>query len=455
MSSTPAAKAPLNSIIWADKYSPMRISEILGNAEAVSKIVKWLSTWSTGRIPEKRAILLSGPTGTGKTAMAYAIANESGYELVEVNASDKRDKETVRKVIGSSAAMPSLLGGTKGRILLIDEVDGLSGDEDRGGVSAMIEAIKETTSPIILTANDKWDTKIRSLQSLCIDVEVRRIQASTIINALSRICQEEGVKTNLEALKLIAENSSGDLRSAINDLQAIAEGRNEITLEDVGNISARRDRVKGTFDGLRAMFHSENLRQAVSSVESLDMDQDMIIQWIYENIPKEFADPSELSQAFYMLSRADIFLGRIRKNQDWGLLSYVYELMSGGVALARKIPSKRFVTYSFPNYIKALSATRSRRTAQKEVCLKLGAKSHESAREILHEYLPTIKTIIENNPRAATEFIKWFDLAEEDVSTITGGKKIKVMKAEPTKTAERKKKVSAETPQQTKQTHLF
>ena len=447
--------APNRSSTWADKYSPRKSSEVLGNRDAVSKIERWLTSWDAGRMPDKRAVLLSGPTGTGKTSMVYAIGNESGREVVEVNASDKRDRETVRKIIGSSATLGSLFDDKKSRILLIDEVDGLSGNEDRGGVAAIIETVKETVNPIIMTANDKWDTKIRALHRLCLMIEVRRLQTSTILNMLTKICQNEGIEPNLEALKAIADNSGGDLRSAINDLQAIAEGRSAISLADVKNLSSRRDRLQGIFDGLREMFHAESMSKAISSIESLDMDYEMLIQWVYENIPREFTDPHELVQAFDALSRADIFLGRIKRYQDWGLLSYVYQLMSAGVALSRTTPSNRFVNYSFPNYVRELSNTRSKRSALKDVCLKMKAKCHASTHEVLQEFLPSVQTIIENDAKAATEIAKWFALTEEDLETITGGKKIKLLKVEQPKQSLPKRTRARQKDKEAKQTRLI
>jgi replication factor C large subunit len=455
MNALPPLRIAVSNTIWADKYSPGKISEVLGNNEAVSKIVKWLSAWRGEGVPEKRAILLCGPTGTGKTAMVYAISNELGYEVVEVNASDKRDRETVRRVVGAYASQSSLFGDTKARLLLIDEVDGLSGDEDRGGVSAMIETIKEARNPIILTANDKWDQKIRSLQSHCLILDIRRIQTVTVVNALTKICQREGIKPNAESLRIIAENSGGDLRSAINDLQAVAEGRTEISPDDVKSLRTARDRVKGIFDGLRGMFQARSLSEAKASLDSLDMDHDMLIQWIYENIPREFSDPSELVQGFNALSRADMFLGRIKRHQDWGLLSYVYDLMSGGVSLAREVPSKRFVNYSFPNYIRALSVSRSRRAALKEISSKIAARCHASTHEVLQEYLPMIKIAIENDPKMAADMIKRFELNEDDLDVITGGKKIKIMKKEKVKSTESKKLKTKPKTEESKQTLLL
>nr|MDO8134400.1 hypothetical protein [Candidatus Njordarchaeum guaymaensis] len=310
-------------------------------------------------------------------------------------------------------------------------------------------------NPIILTANDKWDPKIRSLQSHCMILDIRRIQTSTIVNALTKICQKEGVKSNPEALRIIAENSNGDLRSAINDLQAVAEGKTEMSLDDVKGLRTMRDRVKGIFDGLRGMFQAGSLNEARSSLESLDMDHDMLIQWVYENIPREFSNPSELAQGFNALSRADMFLGRIKRHQDWGLLSYVYDLMSGGVSLAREVPSKRFVNYSFPNYIRALSASRSKRSALKETCSKIAARSHASTREVFQEYLPMIQTVIENDPKMGADMIEKFELTEDDLDVITGGKKIKRMKKDAAKSTEPKKTKTKPKTEEIKQTLLF
>jgi hypothetical protein len=87
--------------------------------------------------------------------------------------------------------------------------------------------------------------------------------------------------------------------------------------------------------------------------------------------------------------------------------------------------------------------------------LKVGSKAHASTRETLHEYLPTVSTIMENNARMAAKMIKWFDFTEEDIDAITGGKKIKVAKEEKPKKPEQKKTKAKGKPKETKQTLLL
>ncbi|MHA1223477.1 MAG: AAA family ATPase [Candidatus Heimdallarchaeaceae archaeon] len=136
------------SIPWVEKYRPKRIEEFVGNKKAVLTLEKWFTTWNR---QTKKAALLSGPAGVG---VLYLI-NKYKYEYVEVNASDKRNKKAVERLVGMSSTEGTVLQGSKVRkVILVDEADGLFGNEDRGGGSALSKAIEKTRIPIICTAND-------------------------------------------------------------------------------------------------------------------------------------------------------------------------------------------------------------------------------------------------------------------------------------------------------------
>src|SRR3989338_8996697 len=114
------------------KYIPKTTKEIFGQDDVIDKLKNFIINFSREK---KNSVLIYGPSGTGKTCSVYAIANELGHEVVEVNASDMRNAEQINQKVGNAINQQSLFAN--GKIILVDEVDGLSGHEDRGGVQAI------------------------------------------------------------------------------------------------------------------------------------------------------------------------------------------------------------------------------------------------------------------------------------------------------------------------------
>ena len=139
------------AIEWAEKYRPQTLKEIIGNKKAVQDLQTWAEKWLSG-IPERRAVILHGPAGVGKTSTAHALARDLGWEVIELNASDQRTAGVIEKVAGSAASMNALFGGK--RLIILDEADNLHGTADRGGMRAIAGIIKSTLQPIVLIAND-------------------------------------------------------------------------------------------------------------------------------------------------------------------------------------------------------------------------------------------------------------------------------------------------------------
>ena len=157
------AQSVTHALPWVEKYRPEYFIDFVGNKEAVKSLENWLKTWNQQR---KKVALLAGPAGVGKTSVVYYLIRKYKYEFVEVNASDKRNKKAVERLVGKSSTEGTVMQGAKVRkLILVDEADGLFGNEDRGGGSALAQAVQNTRIPIICTANDPSASAIKSGQA--------------------------------------------------------------------------------------------------------------------------------------------------------------------------------------------------------------------------------------------------------------------------------------------------
>ena len=133
--------------MWTEKYRPKVLSEVAGNDDLRGKINQWLRTWDSSFKP----ILLQGTPGVGKTSLIYALANELNYHVIELNASDKRTKNTLQSSLEPLFQSTTLFN--EKILVLIEEVDGLDSRADYGGVDFLIDTIDSISVPIIITCN--------------------------------------------------------------------------------------------------------------------------------------------------------------------------------------------------------------------------------------------------------------------------------------------------------------
>ena len=171
--------------IWVQKYAPKEERDIVGNPSAVQSLNEYLIHFGK-KDASSNAVILVGPPGTGKTATAYVMASKYDYDLLEINASDVRNEEIINRNIGT-AALKKSLKNKNGTIILVDEVDGISGVQDRGGIGALLKIIKTTKNPIILTANDLSDQKFNTLKRTIKEIKYKSIQKTTILKVLQKI----------------------------------------------------------------------------------------------------------------------------------------------------------------------------------------------------------------------------------------------------------------------------
>ena len=141
-------------MMWSEKYRPKDIPEMIGNEEARATLLEWFAKWKKGTKP----ILVVGPPGIGKTTIASLISKKFGYDMIGLNASDVRNKSNINDVLRPVLGNVSVLGTP---MIFIDEVDGIHGRSDFGGVEALVAILKESTVPIILAANSDLSDKMK------------------------------------------------------------------------------------------------------------------------------------------------------------------------------------------------------------------------------------------------------------------------------------------------------
>jgi replication factor C large subunit len=402
---------------WTVKHRPKSLAEIVGNTEAVGKFVDWIKSWEKG-IPKKRACFLYGPPGIGKTVTVEATAHDFGMEFVEKNASDYRTEEAINRFAGLASQYSSLFGGK--RMILLDELDGLTGSSDRGGVKAITDVVKTAHCPVVLTANNAYDPRFTNLRVYCLLIEFKKLATGEVAKHLKHICEQEGIQADENALKFIAQRSGGDVRSAVNDLQALGQGKKTLAYEDVSWLGYR-DRQENIFNVLRMIIYGKTCASAKQAANMVDVDTDMLFEWIYENVPAHLTDPHDLATAMDALALADVYRGRIRATQDWGFMRYVIDYMTAGVAMARKnTKTSGWIPFKFPQRIQMLSRSKAERAMRLSIGGKIKRKNHISALRASKEIVPYLKIIFKNNENMAAGLAKWLDLDQDMVEYLVG-----------------------------------
>ncbi|XP_062069567.1 replication factor C subunit 1 [Lepus europaeus] len=422
----------LEHLLWVDKYKPTSLKSIIGqqgDQSCANKLLRWLRNWHKSSPEEKKhakfgkfagkddgssfkAALLSGPPGVGKTTTASLVCQELGYSYVELNASDTRSKNSLKAVVAESLNNTSIKGfyssgaapsGSVKHALIMDEVDGMAGNEDRGGIQELIGLIKHTKIPIICMCNDRNHPKIRSLVHYCFDLRFQRPRLEQIKGAMMSIAFKEGLKIPPPAMNEIILGANQDIRQVLHNLSMWCARSKALTYDQAKADShrAKKDIKLGPFDVARKVFAAGEETAHMSLMDKSDLffhDYSIAPLFVQENYihVKPVAAGGDMKKHLMLLSRAadsicdgDLVDSQIRSKQNWSLLptQAIYASVLPGELM------RGYMTQfpNFPSWLGKHSSTGKHDRIVQDLALHMSLRTYSSKRTINMDYLSHIR----------------------------------------------------------------
>src|SRR5919199_3562078 len=329
--------------MWSEIYRPARVQDMIGNEDERLTVMKWLSAWVSGSKP----LLLIGPPGVGKTTLVHALARQLDYDLIEMNASDTRNRDQLELLIAPILVNTSIFG--KKTLLFLDEVDGISGREDTGGIESILRIMKQPTIPVIMAANSK-DAKIKELAKVCKTIEFNAVTPRLLMLLVDHVLKDQNKKLSLSEKTSIVDKAHGDVRLLLNILQAKLSGY---------DTSANTSADIHIAEAINGFFGAENEYTARLFLASADANyqdprfgmspeerrKDMLGA-LFSSVVSSRIDIGDLADILEVLSRADIIVGRVARKRQWSLLRYIDNIIAKDLFEKSRNKSIRYNQYS-------------------------------------------------------------------------------------------------------------
>ena len=420
---------------WTERHRPSSERHLEGNEVQRRKIRAWLDEWKSGT-PRKKALLLVGPPGVGKTSVARAIAQDMGWNVIELNASDARNAAAIRKVATQGSTHRSLFHNPNEKkqrtLVLLDEVDHLSGglravSQDRiekamqgnddsgkdvslkgdsGGKAELLNLLAKTRQPVILACNEimglwgrgsSWSSTRDRFTKHLQTITFERASDEALRRIARRVLREENLEFEDTAIEALVENNPGDLRALVRDLQVLSStSTGTITKEMVVGqaLAGHRDTSEGVFPGLDKLYRSTNAEEAVRIGRSIEKSPPDMINWVHWNNAGLFPQPQMIRRGAQSLSSASkMYMGQFRStaHRSW---YWSGQLASLSASVTNTTPFSGRIFPSYPNFLRR-QTSRTRPSIIKRM-VSYSGMSQSALRE---EILPLLSAMLKDSPQ--------------------------------------------------------
>ena len=301
------------------------LSDFVGNENSRKKVVEWLSKWSDGSKP----LLLVGPPGVGKTSFVHALCREFDIDLIELNASDTRNKNMLAQILNPIFSNASLTG--KDFLLFLDELDGISNREDSGGLDFLIDLFSEPSIRVIMAANKSTES-IKKISKVSKTINFSPIPPRLAMLYLDKVLKNLNSSMDTKDRTTVVRNSFGDIRSLINSAQVMIAG-----YSSVKNSTAEIE----VDSMINQFFTSSTLEEALAIINKADISysdprfgqssedrRKDILGAFFSSIVMSKIDISTIALLLDKLSELDVILSRSLVMRNWKIMRYFSSILA-------------------------------------------------------------------------------------------------------------------------------
>ena len=232
------------------------------------------------------------------------------------------------------------------------------------------------------------------------------------INALlKKIAKTEEIKVNPAAMKEIAVKSQGDVRSAINTLQALSDKDSILEVRDVEDLRIKDDR-SDIFNAITGVLKSKNPKHVRDALR-VDEDPTLVMEYIAENIPREYSKKDEIKKAYENIAKADLYFARARNSRNYGYWKYASDFMGIGVSSSKKETYKKFTKIQSPTIFTLMGRNRGKRNLRDGIAEKMTQKMHVS-HAVGISMFPYLEIMFKND-ELAWEISDFLELEDDEI----------------------------------------